>query len=673
MLEQSVLLHMLGILCSILFVLFLIIVILHKKLNEKNKDQIFITKKNTRTRIIHTLYVFLNHNWMTSYFVGRVRKRFEILEPGNIKKIEFDTMKTILWVGLTDSIILILGLCIDISMYMIFCTCSFVYIVTSYLIYRIVDRKEILLMKQLREILVELRHHYYEEGNVEAAIDKTVLDAKMPIDIHLQKIYDVLLSDDLEEDIQRYNIMTPNRFLKMLLSLCVQIKKYGDEKVDGQSLFLRNLTYLKEELDIEIRKRELINHKLTGLVWIATIPMFLLKLIEIWAISNLPELKLYYRGQYGMIVSIIIGLTSLLIYSLLNRIREVDFSEQKNHFLLEYLFNISYIKKLVLFLENRNYGKTLKYKKMLRRIGESITIEQLNTKRIFISIFAFLVSIMICFEIHNTSRTFFLTNTLTLDSMLLEIPNGTMKEDVKHLVVTLSKQYKDNLMDEKVIKSKIEEKVKNPVVQDEILKEIRKRTDSYKKNHFQWYDLFLSFIVAFIGFEMPVILIAYENRMLKMAMQNEVIQFQSIILMLMYMKRISTKEVLEVMEEFALIFKNSISECLDEFSLGELRALQHLKEKEEYQPFQKIIDNLIAADKTGIEKACEEIESDRKSSQEQRKQDNQIYIDDKSAEGSFLSFIPMTLVIVLYIIVPFVAESLSQLSAYVNQMGQLTI
>lgn len=673
MLEQSVLLHMLGILCSILFVLFFLIIILHKKLNEKNKDQIFITKKNTRTRLIHTIYVFLNQNWMTSYFVGRVRKRFEILEPGNIKKIEFDTMKTIFWVGLTDSIILILGLYIDISMYMVFCTCSFVYIVTSYLIYRIVDRKEILLMKQLREILVELRHHYYEEGNVEAAIDKTVLDAKMPIDIHLQKIYDVLLSDDLEEDIQRYNIMTPNRFLKMLLSLCVQIKKYGDEKVDGQSLFLRNLTYLKEELDIEIRKRELINHKLTGLVWIATIPMFLLKLIEIWAISNLPELKLYYRGQYGMIVSIIVGLTSLLIYGLLNRIREVDFSEQKNHFLLEYLFNISYIKKLVLFLENRNYGKTLKYKKMLRRIGESITIEQLNTKRIFISIFAFLVSIMICFEIHNTSRTFFLTNTLTLDSMLLEIPNGTTKEDVKHLVVTLSKQYKDNLIDEKVIKSKIEEKVKNPVVQDEILKEIRKRTDSYKKNHFQWYDLFLSFIIAFIGFEMPVILIVYENRMLKMAMQNEVIQFQSIILMLMYMKRISTKEVLEVMEEFALIFKNSISECLDEFSLGELRALQHLKEKEEYQPFQKIIDNLIAADKTGIEKACEEIESDRKSSQEQRKQDNQIYIDDKSAEGSFLSFIPMTLVIVLYIIVPFVAESLSQLSAYVNQMGQLTI
>lgn len=670
--KQSTLLHILGVFFAILLFLIFLIILLQKKLNDKNRDQIFLTKRKTRTRIIHTLYVFLNQNVLTSYFVRRIRRRFEILEPENIKKIEVDTMRTIFCVGIADSIIIFLGLWMGISAYMVFCICSLVYIITSYLIYRIVDKKEILLMKQLKETLVELRHYYYEEGNVEAAIDKTAIEAKIPIDIHLQKIYEVLLSENIEEEIQRYNILAPNRFLKMLLSLCIQIKKYGDEKIEGQSLFLRNLTYLKEELDIEIRKRELINHKLTGLVWIATIPMFLLKLIEIWAISNLPELELYYRGRYGMIVSIIIGITSLFIYNLLNRIREIEHTEQKNHFILDFILDIPYLKKVVLFIENRNYGKTLRYKKVLRRMGTAITIEQLNAKRILFSVGAFLLSIIICFEIHNTSREFFLTNTLTLDSMLLEIPNGTMKEDIKHLVLSLSTQYKDCPMDEITVKNKVEETVKNPVVQGEIIKEIKQRTENYRKNHFQWYDLFLCFLVAFFGFELPILLLTYENRMLKMAMQNEVIQFQSIILMLMYMQRISTKEILEVMEEFALIFKNSISECLDQFSLGELTALKELKEKEEYQPFQKIIDNLIAADKTGIEKACEEIESDRKSSQEQRKQDNQIYIDDKSAEGGFLAFIPMALVISLYVIIPFVAESLSQLSAYINQMNLLT-
>lgn len=56
---------------------------------------------------------------------------------------------------------------------------------------------------------------------------------------------------------------------------------------------------------------------------------------------------------------------------------------------------------------------------------------------------------------------------------------------------------------------------------------------------------------------------------------------------------------------------------------------------------------------------------------EKRKQDNEIFISNKGTLGKIAAYIPMILVIGLYLIVPFILESLSQLSGYMSQMNRM--
>ena len=101
-------------------------------------------------------------------------------------------------------------------------------------------------------------------------------------------------------------------------------------------------------------------------------------------------------------------------------------------------------------------------------------------------------------------------------------------------------------------------------------------------------------------------------------MGNEVDQFQSIIMMIMHLDNTTVLQVLEQMESFALVFKESLRVCINDYSSGDLDALEKLKIREPYEPFVRLIDNLIIADKIGITRAFDEVAEERKVSQEMK-------------------------------------------------------
>ena len=149
-------------------------------------------------------------------------------------------------------------------------------------------------------------------------------------------------------------------------------------------------------------------------------------------------------------------------------------------------------------------------------------------------------------------------------------------------------------------------------------------------------------------------------------MEDEVLSFHSIIIMLMYIKRMDVETILEWLENYSEIFKNSLSECSDNYSYDSEQALETLKEKEPYMPFVRIIENLEASDNVGIEQAFEEIHSQKQYYIDKRKQDNEINISNKGAIARFIAFIPMVATIGLYLIIPFVMESIKGLMDSVN-------
>ena len=127
-------------------------------------------------------------------------------------------------------------------------------------------------------------------------------------------------------------------------------------------------------------------------------------------------------------------------------------------------------------------------------------------------------------------------------------------------------------------------------------------------------------------------------------------------------------EILSWLELGGEIFVPTIQVCMDEFSYDNEEALEHGKSLEPFVPFVKLLDVFKVSEVIGLEQALEPLVQEFDNHIEKRKQDNEISTANKGVFGRFVAFIPMVCVIGLYLIVPFVLESLVQLQEYIKQI-----
>ena len=105
-----------------------------------------------------------------------------------------------------------------------------------------VDKIDNKLLKQQINFFTEIRHMYHEFNMVEEAIYQTAQDDDNPeMSRQAEKIYEVLISDDPESELEKYYDVAPNSYLKEFAGVSYLTKEFGDRKVDGASLYLKNL------------------------------------------------------------------------------------------------------------------------------------------------------------------------------------------------------------------------------------------------------------------------------------------------------------------------------------------------------------------------------------------------------------------------------------------------
>lgn len=173
--------------------------------------------------------------------------------------------------------------------------------------------------------------------------------------------------------------------------------------------------------------------------------------------------------------------------------------------------------------------------------------------------------------------------------------------------------------------------------------------------------LLVSCCLSFLAYKIPIWLLRYRRQMMQMYMEEEVLQYHSILMMLMYMDRISTYELLEAMESFAVIFRKQLKACLTEYESGQVKALMHLREKVSNEAMEKLIDNLMMCDEIGVEKAMDELTLEKNFYNDKRKQQNEYNLEKKGVLCKFLAFMPLIITIGFYLILPFITVSIGKL------------
>ena len=289
-------------------------------------------------------------------------------------------------------------------------------------------------------------------------------------------------------------------------------------------------------------------------------------------------------------------------------------------------------------------------------------MEWFYVNKLATTIVTFLITFLICIYAHHLT-IYYIYNNPTTDYNLM----GSFSEEQQEDAMALTEQdnyFLDMFKNEKNVQA---EDIQSAMVETEyyvnaseedleeastrILEKLEKVNDSY----FKWYELLIAVAVGAIGYNGPNLLLIFQYKMRQMEMENEVMQFQTIILMLMKIERVNVEMILEWLERYSNIFKEPISRCVNNYESGPWEALEELKNDISFKQLIRIVESLQAAvEQIPIREAFDELDTERAYHQEKRKESNERLIKTKSLIGKFIGFAPMVILFVGYLIVPLV-------------------
>ena len=194
-----------------------------------------------------------------------------------------------------------------------------------------------------------------------------------------------------------------------------------------------------------------------------------------------------------------------------------------------------------------------------------------------------------------------------------------------------------------------------------------------QSENLKWFELLISFGIGTIAYYGPIWILRFQKVMRQMEMENEVMQFQTIILMLMKIERVNVEMILEWLERYSNIYREPISKCVNNFESGPWEALEELKNDVAFPQLIRIVESLQSAvEKIPIRQAFDELDTERAYYQEKRKESNERLISRKSLIGKFFGFAPMVTLFAGYLIAPLVVIGLvSMTDAFSNMSSQM--
>lgn len=164
----------------------------------------------------------------------------------------------------------------------------------------------------------------------------------------------------------------------------------------------------------------------------------------------------------------------------------------------------------------------------------------------------------------------------------------------------------------------------------------------------------------------------FQKVMRRLEMENEIMQFQTIILMLMKIERVNVEMMLEWLERYANIFKEPITKSVNNYEAGAWEALEELKNEVSFKQFIRIIESLQAAvENIPVARAFDELDNERDYYKAKREESNERLIKRKGMIGKVIGFAPLVGMFVFYLIGPLVVIGLFSMTDSFGSMGTM--
>ena len=541
-----------------------------------------------------------------------------------------------------------------------------------------------LLLQQV-DFFAQMRHAYHENNMVAEAIYATAQDSEhIEISRQAEEIYNILNSADPETELEKYYDVAPNNYLKEFAGISYLTQEFGDRKLYGTSLYLTNLENISQEMQLEILKRDKLNYVFQSLSVIAIAPTVMLQPLKNWATSNFSFTKSFYNGSKGMMVQVAIMVATIVCYILIRKLKDNGSTkvvqDNQNPWQEKVYQKIKPMKNLVDLLMPKNGTKEhRKLEKLLKDAGSKQKIRWIYVNKIFLCVACFIASLIVIFAMHQIQVNYIYTEPTTTYNLIGEMSG---KEEQKAIEMTqrhnkILKQFKGKTqttisdIEKAMRKSKDYEGFSDNDIATEA-KLILDKLKTINSEYIKWFEVLIALLIAEIGYAGPNLLLKFQVRMRQMEMEDEVMSFQTIIMMLMRIERVDVEMILEWLARYADIFKESINRCLNNYESGGWEALEEMKDEVTYEPFIRIIESLqTSVEKVPIKEAFEELDSDRDYYKDKRKETNERLIARKGRIGKVIGFAPMVVTFIGYLIVPLVLIGMTSMMSSFDSMSSM--
>ena len=656
-----------------------------------NKDDLKYAKelkKNLQSNtfsmdvIYQKLYVFYTKIPFLKRYLAKLRRRLEVISVQDEYITRKEASKS-----LSFAVVFIIAATIAVVMltgqnYLLkFILLLYIVFIAEVIIDGKVDKLDDKILVQQIDLFTEIRHAYHETNMVEEAIYEVAQNDEKEVSHQAEKIYEILISNDPEGELEKYYDIAPNSYLKEFAGVSYLTKEFGDRTINNESLYLKNINNISQEMQIEILKRDKLNYVFQSLSIISVAPALCIEPLKKWAVSQFAFTDSFYSGKLGFIVQALILILTIVCFILVRTVKDngsiqaivSDNPWQKK------LYSNKIIKKIVdLFIPKKGTREFRKIETLLKDAASKLKIEWLYLNRIAICVISFIIAVFAIERIHQIAIDYVYTNT-SQDSTIV----GMSTEDTFGVQQILKS---DNVFLDKYRGKKIKKEALRIAVQssidyaeasdeeiDEATERIYKKLQTVNNEYFSALELLIAFAIGYLGYMFPIALLYFQKRMRALDMEDEVMQFQTIILMLMKIERVNVEIILEWLERYANIFKEPITKCVNNYEAGAWEALEELKNDVTYIKFIRIVESLQAAvEKIPISKAFDELDSERDYYQERRKESNNRLITRKGTIGKIVGFAPMICLFILYLVVPMIFIGLSSMTSTFAAMSQMS-
>jgi hypothetical protein len=534
-----------------------------------------------------------------------------------------------------------------------------VYIVyTDYIKYRIYNFEE-QADSEFTRYLAYVKHEYYAHKKVGEAILTAAENVSYDMRVRARSIHNTAYSPNAKEAVYEYiNCRDRGLFYRLFVTQVYHAGRDGDKWNGTESLFCKNIDYLRREIPSYRVRRKLRRAQFSGYTISILLPLIFMNILRKFGNGFSTDMEEFYQTT-GYIIQIINIFVTFVVYNFFNKKKDLSNNTTVH-------LNNGIIQKIIKFgnLENflKGFDNTFIVKKIkarLDRIGADVSPHTFLIKMVAISLIGF-VTVVGIFSYGHATRRRTLSETIvysdfmgtvserqqeSISSVTLEVINEFLSYDMSYVTESTVIDYIDRVGN-----------IKNLAIKQEMAKTVIRQVNEYNSEILQWYEIVLAFLALFVGYVQYIELIYYDN-MTKQAREDEVRMFQMIVLLEKEFDTTSVAGLLEEFEAHAMYFKEPLRVASLMYAKDKEKALDSLLDFETPE-FVELITSLKTVYKCGIKAAFSETELNMISEAELQRVDEDITFKRSMDFADILRMFPAVITFGLYFLVPFLLSSL---------------